>query len=254
MFHAFSLKKQLWRRWKRWKSAPWVGACCACASILLFAGPGAWIPERMTSLLETRRLPEASLMENGPAAAVFLQEALPPADESGGPDAKVYEEIRQVIGDDAAAKRRVHYRTVYANGEEIRTEPGLLDSKFVLLLMERHSDWSPRLSEDGDVWLEKRIDDLSPGCKNNAYIGIDALGRLTLFQGPPRRDRALRTFYEIDQGALKSSLPEEMWRQLREGIRIQDADEYRSVLSTFSDYARDGSEQALYGQPGLRRD
>lgn len=47
---------------------------------------------------------------------------------------------------------------------------------------------------------------------------------------------------------MKSSLPEGIMKQLHEGIRVQDIEEYNSVLSTFSDYARDSAEQAMQSE------
>ncbi|MNW70567.1 hypothetical protein D3C74_499310 [compost metagenome] len=55
----------------------------------------------------------------------------------------------------------------------------------------------------------------------------------------------LKTFFQMDMGSMKSSLPEEIWKQLHEGIRVQDIEEYNSVLSTFSDYTRDSAEQVM---------
>lgn len=46
-------------------------------------------------------------------------------------------------------------------------------------------------------------------------------------------------------GSLKSSLPENIWKELHEGIRVQDIEEYNSVLSTFSDYAREAAEHVM---------
>jgi forespore regulator of the sigma-K checkpoint len=44
---------------------------------------------------------------------------------------------------------------------------------------------------------------------------------------------------------LKTSLPQETIEQLYEGIRINDLVEYNSVLSTFSDYAAEETEEVL---------
>lgn len=49
----------------------------------------------------------------------------------------------------------------------------------------------------------------------------------------------------MDMGSLKSSLPESIWKELHEGIRVQDIEEYNSVLSTFSDYAREAAEHVM---------
>ncbi|WP_369122684.1 BofC C-terminal domain-containing protein [Trinickia caryophylli] len=40
-------------------------------------------------------------------------------------------------------------------------------------------------------------------------------------------------------------MPDHIWKQLQDGIRVQDIEEYNSVLSTFSDYARDTAEEVM---------
>ena len=55
----------------------------------------------------------------------------------------------------------------------------------------------------------------------------------------------IRTFFQLDVNTLESSLPEGVLEQLQEGIRIQDKDEYDSVISTFSDFAVDETHHLL---------
>lgn len=68
---------------------------------------------------------------------------------------------------------------------------------------------------------------------------------MKLFKGPPVQEKVLKTFFQMDMGSLKSSLPESIWKELHEGIRVQDIEEYNSVLSTFSDYAREAAEHVM---------
>ncbi|MNZ89817.1 hypothetical protein D3C78_1087530 [compost metagenome] len=89
------------------------------------------------------------------------------------------------------------------------------------------------------------MNDLSTLTKKEAYIGVDAFGNLKLFKGPPVQEKVLKTFFQMDMGSLKSSLPESIWKELHEGIRVQDIEEYNSVLSTFSDYAREAAEHVM---------
>lgn len=77
------------------------------------------------------------------------------------------------------------------------------------------------------------------------YIGIDSNGNLSLFDGPPKQEKVIRTFFQLDVETMESALPSEVLNQLQAGIRIQDVDEYNSVLSTFSDYALPESDQML---------
>lgn len=77
----------------------------------------------------------------------------------------------------------------------------------------------------------------------NSYIGLDERGVLSLFDGPPLRDKVIRSFFQIDIEFLESSLPAEIVAQLYNGIRVTNITQYNSVLSTFSDYAVDVLEQ-----------
>ncbi|WP_205417309.1 BofC C-terminal domain-containing protein, partial [Klebsiella pneumoniae] len=52
------------------------------------------------------------------------------------------------------------------------------------------------------------------------------------YQGEPDEEKVIRTFFQLDVGTMESSLPEGVLEQLHKGIRIQDVDEYNSVLST----------------------
>lgn len=80
---------------------------------------------------------------------------------------------------------------------------------------------------------------------HSGYMGIDKDGNLSLFEGPPEDEKVLRTFFQLDVETMESVLPEEAIKQLQQGIRVQDMDEYNSVLSTFSDFAVDVTEEVL---------
>lgn len=80
---------------------------------------------------------------------------------------------------------------------------------------------------------------------HSGYMGIDKDGNLSLFEGPPEDEKVLRTFFQLDVETMESVLPEEAIKQLQQGIRVQDMDEYHSVLSTFSDFAVEVSEEVL---------
>ncbi|WP_139084620.1 BofC C-terminal domain-containing protein [Bacillus sp. FJAT-27264] len=249
--NASRLKKQLWRRWRRWKRALWVGA--ACVAITILAWRGMQLPGEMSELLEE---PSASVadslerlrgtVENGefsgeePVAAVFREGD---DNEEGGYSPR-RQQVLQTI-QQSGLRRTVHLKVSYVSGEEIQNLPGQMNPAELKELIAKHPSWEARISAAGDLWLEKRIADLSPAVKKEAYFGVDEHGNLTLFKGPPGQDEVLKTFFQMDMGSMKSSLPEDIWRQLQEGIRVQDIEEYNSVLSTFSDYARDNSEQVM---------
>ncbi|MDT3426670.1 forespore regulator of the sigma-K checkpoint [Paenibacillus forsythiae] len=248
---AFRLKKQLWRRWRRWKKALWVGTACSVLGICAWFGlrmsednisrllTGSMSAAEQTFAELNGRISGDNTLVRGQASAVFEQKGQEEqALEQGGADTN---SLIRVIAN-SGISRKVHYKITYVSGEEIHDVPRAMSPEKLKTLIAEHSDWRGKIGPDGDVWLERNVNDLSPSCKKEAYIGLDNEGNLTLFKGPPKQEEALKTFFQIDIGTMKSALPEKVWSQLQGGIRVQDIDEYNSVLSTFSDYARDNAE------------
>lgn len=250
--NAFRLKKQLWRRWRRWKRALWVGA--ACLAFTLLAWGGLRVPAKISDLLthsthtitstlnSLRSLsPEDKYAGYEPSTAVWKN------GEDDGEESILAIQHDQLVEKivKSGIKRTVHLKINYVSGAEIETLPGMKTPAQLTKLVADHSGWNGWLSAEGDLWLEKKVDDLSPACKKESYIGVDEEGNLSLFKGRPVKEEVMKTFFQMDMGSMKSALPEEIWNQLHEGIRIQDIEEYNSVLSTFSDYARDTAEQVM---------
>ncbi|MEK3966552.1 MULTISPECIES: BofC C-terminal domain-containing protein [Paenibacillus] len=236
--NAFRLKKQLWRRWRRWKKALWVGAACIAFAVL--AWRSMQVPEEISGLLTNSSWADSADSEL--AAAVFkVGEDSDEAKEKGTLN---NEQLLQTITQ-SGLSRTVHLKTTYVSGEEIQTLPGVKNPLQLKTIINEHPEWSGWISSEGDLWLEQKVNDLSTMIKNKAYIGVDAFGNLTLFKGPPVQEKVLKTFFQMDMGSLKSSLPENIWKELHEGIRVQDIEEYNSVLSTFSDYAREAAEHVM---------
>jgi forespore regulator of the sigma-K checkpoint len=141
------------------------------------------------------------------------------------------EAIRSVKG-----KQDVYLQTLYVCGEETE-QLGVWSSDELQEQHKKHPEWLIRMNEQDKVTFIKHVEDLSPSCKAQAYMGLDGNGSLSLFNGMPAVDNVIRTFFQLDIRYLESSLPKETLKQLQDGIRITDMAEYNSVLSTFSDYA-----------------
>lgn len=139
---------------------------------------------------------------------------------------------------------RVVLQTVYICGVETE-ELGRMDTAQLKVLLVQHPEWEAEVTSTDALQLKKRVDDLSPICKQQAYISIDAAGNLNLYEGKPAEENVIRTFFQLDVGTLESSLPDGVLEQLQEGIRVQDKDEYDSVISTFSDFAVDEKHRLL---------
>lgn len=134
---------------------------------------------------------------------------------------------------------------IYVCGEETESL-GQLEGKRIVSLLREHPEWTASLDKDGEtVMVVERIEDLSDHCKTHAYFGVDKNGNFSLFDGAPKEEKVLRTFFQLDIRYMESSLPEHQLEQLNQGIRVSDIDEYNSVLSTYSDYAMERNEKAM---------
>lgn len=236
---VFRIKKLFRKRWRRWRRAIWT-----CLILLLF-GVAAWsgqnLQEQMTNLLTEFRA-------EGPLAIETLH--VLQNEEEQQHKAELDEKQREFMQqlNESKVKRQVHLKTTYVCGVE-EQKLGRLNADSIYELLNKNPQWQGRINDEGEVWLERSISDLSPECKRQAYMSVDANGNLTLFDGPPEEEKVLRTFFQLDIGSMESSLPKGVIKQLEEGIRIQDIDEYNSVLSTFSDYARDQAENVMSPAP-----
>lgn len=227
----FRIKKQFKKRWRRWRRA--LGTFALFIFIVGVIWTGQTFPEQMKELL-TR------MTDGSPIVLETLHDLQNSVDQEAE-EQRIF--MKQL--NDSTGERTVHLRTSYVCGVE-QQKLGSMDVSSIYTLLNNHPSWKGRIDEKGEVWLEEMIsDDLSPACKEQAYMSIDANGNLTLFDGPPQEEKVLRTFFQLDIGSMESSLPKDVLRQLQDGIRIQDIDEYNSVLSTFSDYARDLAENKM---------
>ncbi len=131
----------------------------------------------------------------------------------------------------------------YLCGEEIR-QLGRHSASEAAELLKAHRDWGAKLDASGKLTVQEEVDDLSPKCRKTAYIGVDNDGNLSLFDGPPWKEKVIRTFFQLDVDMLESRLGDDRVRELAEGIRVSDKNEYDSVLSAFNEYAASLRSQA----------
>lgn len=161
----------------------------------------------------------------------IIKEAAIGARQEGGSEAAWIKQLER-----SDQPRVVRLNKIYACGQE-SSILGTMTPDEVIRLSSDNPEWRGAISAEGDVHFEQRINELSEVCKNNGYIGIDQQGNLSLFEGPPEKEKVLKTFFQLDVETMESSLPPDVLLHLHQGIRIQDVDEYNSVLSTFSEFA-----------------
>ncbi len=222
------------RRWKQGRRTVWAftifGAAC------LLAGLGILFSRHMQAML-SQPLAAAVMAE------VDMEESSPatPAEDRSS-QIQVLQSIRA-----SGISRKTRLLTTYVCGTETLSL-GTLSSQQLENLLKQHPDWKGRLNTKGEVWLERRVEDLSESCKERGYMGLSADGQLTLFEGPPKKEKVIRTFFQLDIDSMETALPEGVYEQLQQGIRVQDINEYNSVISTFSDFAVERTQRVLKQQ------
>lgn len=219
--NTFKFRKQFKKRWRRWKRTAWMAASLVAITILAYSGLS--ISSHIERLLTT------NFSEAATAMAPVTEE-------------RSEEEVQSILGQLRPETDRltsVVMETHYICG--IETEKlGKMSIPQLKVLLQQHPEWKAEVVSADTLQIKKQVDDLSPLCKEQAYISVDAVGNLNLYEGRPAEEKVIRTFFQMDVGSLESSLPEGVLEQLQQGIRVQDKDEYNSVISTFSDYAIDG--------------
>jgi hypothetical protein len=100
-----------------------------------------------------------------------------------------------------------------------------------------------------DKGLQNPEEEIKDILEEDAYFGLDENGNLSLFDGLPENKKVIRSFFQLNIEHLESSLPRETVNQLYQGIQITDFAEYNSVLSTFSDFALDISDEVMKPNP-----
>ena len=219
--NTFKLKKQWKRRWRRWKRTAWMSLALVAVTLLAYSGLS--ISSHIQRLLTTDFSETVTVMGAAPI-------------EEKRSEAEVQAILKQLVSNAPDDLTAVVLEIHYVCGVETEQLGNMTASQI-------------EVAADA-LRVKQHVDDLSPLCKEQAYISIDALGNLNLYKGRPTEDKVIRTFFQMDVGSLESSLPEGVWEQLQQGIRVQDKDEYNSVISTFSDYAIDRATEEVIRNGG----
>jgi len=229
----FSLWKQLKKRIRRRRRSLWT-----LGSLLVLLSTGLALESQVVSAEALYPNHYGTAIVSGADSRLSVS-GLSPDDSPAAGSGSVIKLLSEYNG---PVKVKLH-RT-YVCGEE-SSSLGTVKARDVLQMLKEHPEWTAVLGGDHEVIMEQRMDDLSEACKRRAYIGMDKDGNLTLFDGPPKKEKVMRTFFQLDVHYMESSLSKDRMDELLNGIRISDMDGYNSVLSTFSDYAKDKSEKVM---------
>ncbi|GAB6990936.1 BofC C-terminal domain-containing protein [Paenibacillus pini] len=220
---AAQFKKKLQKQLRRWKRRSLTLGIGLLAIVMIWMG--IYLPGKVQSLLS----------KEDPLAMETLQYMQDNRTLNTDRDnSKLWNQLNS-----STKKHEVMIRKMYVCGLE-EQHLGLLRSDEIYALINEHPSWNGHMDTKEKVWFDESISDLSPTCKQQAYMSLDKEGNLSLFDGPPKDEKVIKTFFQLDINSMESTLPDGALKHLYNGIRIQDMDEYNSVLSTFSDYAREG--------------
>ncbi len=221
--NATKIKKKLQKQWRWWKRRSLTLGLSSLVVAIVWISM--YLPDKVQSLLNSKPPVAIETLQ-------YYQQTEASDDAKGDPNFwKELNKTKQV--------NEVIVRHSYVCGEEERTL-GKLNTDEIYNLLNEHPTWKGQFAGQGKLVLNETIPDLSPTCKERAYMSLDKDGNLSLFDGPPEQAKVIKTFFQLDISSMESSLPDNALRHLYDGIRIQDIDEYNSVLSTFSDYSREG--------------
>lgn len=96
-------------------------------------------------------------------------------------------------------------RRYYLCGQESRPL-GRMTSLQLIRLLEANSGWHATFDKTKNrVLVEQTVDEFSKHCQNEAYMGVDKQGNLSLFEGAPQQEKVLRTFFNWIFGIWKAA-------------------------------------------------
>jgi forespore regulator of the sigma-K checkpoint len=222
------LKKRLKRNWKWWKRL--IGSTTMCVTVATMVWWGMHLSDKVESLLYSK--PQIAL-----ETLKYLQQT------EFEDETEIENNFLQRLNNSEKIYHVV-VRKNYICGQEDKVI-GQMSTTKIKELLHQNPAWDGHFDKNEDVWLVESIEDLSPECKQKAYMSMDVNGNLTLYEGPPKEEKVIKTFFQLDINSMESALPEGVMEQLYDGIRIQDIDEYNSVISTFSDYAQEYTENVM---------
>ena len=236
---GFRSMKDIKKKLKRKRRPMWTLAMLAGIFIAAAASGigGAWIVGRAVFDIPAMVVPSEAESATIPSA-----EAADKPHRAGTPSERSREAVLQSLahwqGDVEVILRRKYWC-----GEETRLL-GHHTTKEASDLLKSRRDCEASFDASGRLIFvanEEDADNASAACRQNAYVAMDPDGNLKLFDGPPRKDNVVRTFFQLDVRSLESSMSPDMLRGLIEGIRVADPHKLNSLVAYYKEYARDKS-------------
>ena len=131
---------------------------------------------------------------------------------------------------------------MYVDGEvseEIFTEKVANLEQF----LQQYKEWQLVDRDDTQIVLQKKVDDISPLLKTSGYFGVSNEGILQIFNGLPKEDNAIHSFFQIDMKKLESYERAE----LKRGIRIKSKERFVKTIEKMKQYAVQNKKNSSSG-------
>ncbi|WP_459499296.1 BofC C-terminal domain-containing protein [Bacillus sp. C1] len=110
-------------------------------------------------------------------------------------------------------------------------------------VLQQYKEWQLVDRDDTQIVLQKKIDDISPLLKTSGYFGVSNEGILQIFNGLPKSNNAIHSFFQIDMEKLKSYDRTE----LKRGIRIKSKECFVKTIEKMKQYAVQSKKKSSSG-------
>ena len=126
---------------------------------------------------------------------------------------------------------KITLQSIYVDGE-LTEEIIFKETASMDEVISQYMDWELVKQTDKELVFQKQINDISPLLKANGYFGVTEDGVLSIFNGKPTDSDVIHSFFQINVEMLEVKKQNELGR----GIRVNDREQYESVLEAFKPY------------------
>ncbi|MDP4172300.1 MAG: BofC C-terminal domain-containing protein, partial [Bacillota bacterium] len=128
--------------------------------------------------------------------------------------ASVKESIEKKIKQADMGKTAPFHLTVYLERNYLDGEVSEEVVKETVFTMDdfwaKYKQWQLAGMGEKGIFLQRKINDISPLLKANGYFGVSGNGILTIFYGRPDHSKVIQSFFQIDMKKLESTKQEEL--------------------------------------------
>ncbi|WP_199880598.1 intercompartmental signaling factor BofC [Bacillus massiliglaciei] len=145
-------------------------------------------------------------------------------------NASAEETIKSVMG---PTERKVILQRMYLDGEQ--SEEKVTETIWAMEdFWAKYKDWKLIDQNEKEIIFQKREQDISPLLKANGYFGMTEEGVISIYNGKPKYDKIIQSFFQVDVGQLEAYKKEELQR----GIPILNKDQFQKLIKSYEPYTK----------------